>query len=808
MGDMVDDIANAGADGDGAWASDDIPVPDAPTGTSAPTRPVDPTAVSSSATTIGAPVFGAFTTASPPSTTPPTTPFWTRGKQAAVGAVAAGVLVVAAVSLTGGTDDATDSASSGTEVVVPDDSVDPETTDPENSDPESTDVPARPSTTAPEPFTQERISLPPVLARMSVPTEVLLLSDDGVLHTVSLPSGQVRSVPLGSPDANGGFGGQDIAVAPDAAAVPLGDGLAIVPRTSPVATIVDGSELPAEGFGVFGWSVGRDGATRFSLVSYSGSGSPRTFQVGLDGTVEPADQTDDPTSLFATLLAPDGSSYVNDAGGVYAVESDGSARRIDDGQLRGASATNLLLRTCTADLVCGDVVVDKQTAERRDVATGVIPDELSYYGVLDLAPDGSAVSGIIDEDGTQERVVVDLSTGEQVVMPTSSWNNATRWAADSSGIFELSQDRSGVVFLERASGEEVAFAEDLGQIVALGIRMPAAELGPESTVVSQSIFFDGVEPAASGIEVVALTRSGNVVVVDIDARNAEVWAPSSFGVRKPSLFPFGEQVAVVSNDDDPDMSPGYVDEPGARRALPMGLFGPGPILPGPIGGTAWSPSGSQSAGVTQELIDLDRGALAEPTRIIDVPGSVLLGGDGRGGLVVLKGGDVYIATADGDATGLRRLTTGDLLALGADTAFVRERDEAATCSVIRVDRVTGARTMLPEMLGLGGASGIDPSDPPFGLMGTAVAPGGGLAVVRIGVDDGDGWMLVDIVNGPFAIVDGVAGDVPFVWSDDGTSAVTLIGADLWVVALDADGVSVVAGLGSMRSLAAAPVAPG
>jgi len=254
MGDMVDDIANAGADGDGdgAWASDDIPVSDAPTGTSAPTRPVDPTAVSSSATTIGAPVFGAFTTASSPSITPPTTPFWTRGKQAAVGAVAAGVLVVAAVSLTGGTDDASDSASSGTEVVVPDESVDPEMAVPDTTDPESTDAPARPSTTAPEPFTQERISLPPVLARMSVPTEVLLLSDDGVLHTVSLPSGLVRSVPLGSTDANGGFGGQDIAVAPDAAAVPLGDGLAIVTRTSPVATIVDGSELPAEGFGVFG----------------------------------------------------------------------------------------------------------------------------------------------------------------------------------------------------------------------------------------------------------------------------------------------------------------------------------------------------------------------------------------------------------------------------------------------------------------------------------------------------------------------------------------------------------------------------
>lgn len=41
------------------------------------------------------------------------------------------------------------------------------------------------------------------------------------------------------------------------------------------------------------------------------------------------------------------------------------------------------------------------------------------------------------------------------------------------------------------------------------------------------------------------------------------------------------------------------------------------------------------------------------------------------------------------------------------------------------------------------------------------------------------------------------------WSDGATSAVTLIGTDLVIV--DLDGIAVVEGLGSLRSLAGAPV---
>ena len=199
------------------------------------------------------------------------------------------------------------------------------------------------------------------------------------------------------------------------------------------------------------------------------------------------------------------------------------------------------------------------------------------------------------------------------------------------------------------------------------------------------------------------------------------------------------------------------------------------------------------------LVDLATGQPAEPPQSIGVPGGVLLGGDGRGNLVVERGGDVYIATSAGDVTDLRRLTSGELLAIGVDTAYVRECDDASACSVIRVDRVGGARITVPELLGLLPASAIDATDPPFGLVGTGVGPGGGVFVVSTV----DGWVLVDAATGGLTQLGSLDGGAPFVWSADGRRAVTLSGADLIVVGVD--GVTAVEGLGSLRALAGAPV---
>ena len=790
-------------DDEGAWAGDEIPVPEPAIGE----LPVRNAATNSStAPTAGgshAPAFGllAATTANASGDT--STP-WTRRKQL-LAAVVAGCAVVAAVLVLGGGDDspATDASPSTTE--TPDDTIERTTT----TTTATTEPPRPEPATAASPSSVE---LPPEIAAMSEPTEVLMLTADGMLHTLSLPSGVVRSVPIAT-ESEGFFQGQGFVVAPDAAAIAVSSGVVIVPREGPSIVEIDTDDVDGfgtNGFDVASWTAAPDGTTTFLVVDYSNGGTNTFYQVGLDGTIAVDEQSADLSRLFGfgTIRPSDGPEYVNDAGGVYELATDGSAKRIADGVLRAASATNLLLRQCTAELECGDVLVDLASGERRPIASGIIPDELQFNGFgLDLAPDGSAVTAVVSASNSQDRVVIDLTTGDQLAAPSVSWNRGSLWAADSSGVFELSADETGIEFFDRASGQIVHFADELGQISSVAVRHPAAELGPESTVTTTPITFeDGADPSKAGLVVTALSRSGNIIEIDVDARTADTWSTSEvIAVDTPSAFQFADQIAVVTGENPEDEPSGYVAAPGEQRPLPSGLFGPGPILAGPLPGTVWTSSlDSGAMGVELALVDLSAGALAAPAQRISVPGGVLLGGDGLGGLVVSLGGDVYVATAGDTATELQRLTSGELLAIGVDTAYVRQCDDTSTCAVIRIDRVLGARTPLPELVGLEFASGIDSADPPFGLMGSAVAPGGDLAVLRLPSTDGSfEWFLFDMVNGRSTLIDSLRGLAPFVWSDGAPSAVAMIGAKLAIV--DLDGVVVVEGLGSLSTLAGAPV---
>ena len=786
----------------GAWAGDDIPVPEPAIGELRVRNTATNSSTSRLSNASDVPTFGAFaaTTANASGDTPTS---WTRHKQVLAAAVV-GCAVVTAVLVLGGGDDspATDASPSTTE--APADTIERTTTTSESPRPELV-TPASPSS----------VELPLEIAAISEPTEVLMVTADGMFHTLSLPSGVVRSVPIGT-EGEEFFGGQGFVVAPDAAAIAAPSGIVILPREGPLIVEIDTDGVDGfgtNGFDVASWTAAPDGTTRFLVVDYSNGGTNTFYEVGLDGTIAVDEQSSDLARLngFATIRPPDGPEYVNDAGGVYEVTSDGSAKRIADGVLRAASSSNLLLRQCTAELACGDVLVDLRSGEQRPIAPGVIPDELQFNGFgLDLAPDGSAVTAAVSASNGQDRVVIYLATGDQLVAPGLSWNRGSLWAADSSGVFEISESETGIEFFDRASGQVVHFADELGQITSVAVRHPAAELGPESTVTTSPITFeDGAEPSKSGLVVTALSRSGNIIDIDVDARTADVWSTSeAIAVDTPSAFQLADQVAVVTGENPEGEPSGYVSSPGEQRPLPPGLFGPGPILAGPLPGTVWTSSIDSSpksaVGVEQVLVDLDVGAFATPAQSISVPGGVLLGSDGLGGLVVSLGGDVYVATAGDTASELQRLTSGELLAIGVDTAYVRECDDNSTCAVIRIDRVVGTRTPLPALLGLEFASGIDTADPPFGLVGSAVAPGGDLAVLRLpSAIGGPEWFLFDMVDGPSTLIDGLLGGAPFVWSDGASSAAAMIGAKLAIV--DLDGVVVVDGLGSLSALASAPV---
>ena len=180
--------------------------------------------------------------------------------------------------------------------------------------------------------------------------------------------------------------------------------------------------------------------------------------------------------------------------------------------------------------------------------------------------------------------------------------------------------------------------------------------------------------------------------------------------------------------------------------------------------------------------------------------------------MIARGGDIYIATPESQ----ERLTSGELLAIGPDSAFVRECDETSSCTVFRIDRRADARVALPPLPAFDQAVGIDVSDPPIELMGCSVAPGGDVAVVRVPATLVDGsaatdefaWVLTDVTNGSFFAIDGMHGKVPMVWSEDASAAATLVGFDLVVIERSSGRTVEVEGLGSLSALAGRVVVGG
>ena len=260
---------------------------------------------------------------------------------------------------------------------------------------------------------------------------------------------------------------------------PDGSRLVIVPRTGPPVTVgVD--ELGSErgGLQVAGWWRAVDGAERFVVVIYPPDGSSPTYvSVGVGGDVVPL-VVPRAVSAGLGLSTPDGTWIVNDAGGAYEVDPSGTSRRIDNGVVQAAARDHRVVRECDDSLRCSTVLVRISDGQRRVVDPVLLPadfDAMSYG--MSLSPDGSAVS-IVRSGPTQERVIIDLDAGEVAGAPTGYWPQGSTWAADSSGIFDVATDGPGLQFIAR-TGETVAFGEELGQVIALGVRWPDAEVDPE-----------------------------------------------------------------------------------------------------------------------------------------------------------------------------------------------------------------------------------------------------------------------------------------------------------------------------------------
>ena len=231
-------------------------------------------------------------------------------------------------------------------------------------------------------------------------------------------------------------------------------------------------------------------------------------------------------------------------------------------------------------------------------------------------------------------------------------------------------------------------------------------------------------------------------------------APVSFVVT-------GDRALVRSLDE----VPAYVVPDGRpARPMPPSLGRAGPAFAGPRPGTVWV----QATEGPRPVLELHQAAGGPALAAIRVPednGLWEAGPDGTGRLVFRITGGVYLA----GPSGLRRITTGALLAAGATRWLTLECDDAHRCRTVVTDRATGRHRALPVGLGVGVPRG-------------AIAPDGRTAAMfRVGPGGTVTPYLLDLGTGATRLIglrlDQAAGEGTVVWSPDSR----------WLFAAGADG---------------------
>lgn len=303
-----------------------------------------------------------------------------------------------------------------------------------------------------------------------------------------------------------------------------------------------------------------------------------------------------------------------------------------------------------------------------------------------------------------------------------------------------------------------------------------------------------VEGFETGLFLVALERSGDVITLDIDARVQRRYEGRSVEGSAPVyLFPDAAGVTAVPFDGVPgfrlDWATGVTEiEPGDQPT--------GRLYPGPGPGTAWREvRDSPDDHVAFDLID-DEGMLLG-SRIEVQPGAPL-GADGRGGLLVDSVEQVIAATPDGSEF----ITSGEVVAAGANVIWVRECEVQPSCDLVRIERDTGARTRVP-------ASAVElvlPGRGSLGSLGETVAPDGQAALVRRS-PNALTWVVVDLARSAHVRVPGPKDASPVVWSEDGRYVVWLSEATIHIYDRDSESLVVLDEVPALRAFAAAEVIP-
>ncbi len=266
-------------------------------------------------------------------------------------------------------------------------------------------------------------------------------------------------------------------------------------------------------------------------------------------------------------------------------------------------------------------------------------------------------------------------------------------------------------------------------------------------------------PTSAGWDVYAL---GDGVLVRIDVARGRIIRtalPAPQGTGPVALVAGGGQALVRPLDDAPAYQ--IPDDRPAQRWKPAVGGDGGPTLPGPDSMHVWVDPGS---GGGLRLVTVD----GDPTpTAISVPVDLSLRNalpDGTGHVILSGDGGSYEAGPQG----LRRITTGALIAVGPTRWLVHECDEVHRCVTEVVHRDDGTRRRLP---GLDIASSLGPG---------RISPDGTIALVHLPTPLGWAPTLLDLDTGRRRYLAGITPDASpraAAWSPDGA----------WLVMVDADG---------------------
>ena len=274
-------------------------------------------------------------------------------------------------------------------------------------------------------WAERTITVPEPLASMA-PTEIVTLSQSGIVSVIEFPSGRTRSV--------------DVSAVGFELEVAFGDGTIVVFDSTRLLQIREGepvveSRLRDGIIFVQPWT----GTGNFIVTTpTTGPGAPeQDWVLRPDGSLELLDNRfTGETSFFSRVFSPFGDALFSAPGGVYAVGADGDARRISTGTLLATGSRHWAIEECDEVLRCAYSIIEWDSGT---VTAGVL-DPIDGFGFLDpstrISPDGRSIAHRADTDGSGRRQILDTATGESI--PAGRLNQLVfpdSWASDSSGLF-------------------------------------------------------------------------------------------------------------------------------------------------------------------------------------------------------------------------------------------------------------------------------------------------------------------------------------------------------------------------------------